>query len=793
MSFTFESTRVQRPQVAPTTSNPGATYRFAHRRLNLDGQHSLWREGPTTLLPADLTPESYGDTYLKDEFVMSEDNGVTWQIVTAAANHTGTLTVSAFNAGWSVTTDTDNQQSFLNSATLGTFSATESPSREFYLVNQGSSVATLSFNIIDTVTELIATQYSGQVQLALEGVFFSSGNGNPNTTYNQTLLWATPPQSLNAFSVAFPNLAFIKFTLTLTNFPQGGIQSSSVDFGLEFVANATKFPIGLDHVWLKGTRLIDAQAGFLTDLITTPSSNNLEVAPFAVNINGTAYYQAATLTFLRTPGGSTNYRLQATSESVTQIVESTEALPLNAISLATFDFDGTTVSNIIYIAPIRTVDYGKLVDATIARGRFISINASGEPSLATSAAETIGVSLFTDSGYYTRSGLVWLESSAAISVGDFLEPNGSGLAATASSGPAIALSAATGSGQFILADFRAASGGSGGGGGSPTLGSLIDVDLITNPPTDQQALIYDLASNLWIPGSVAAGGGRGGIDTIYAAKKLAGETLTSSASAIDITGINDETYDYIEIDLSLRSDRAARDFPTISLNGDTTGSNYARHFINNDGTSLSSIESSGVNTIFGIPGTTSPANYFGSAKIKILDPSSTSKFKTIEIYGLIPNEGSNTLNRIGSIVWQSTAAITSVNIGLAFNFIAGSQYTAKGYKEFQFSGSSTQIKNEPGTAYTLQLSDAGANNLLELEDAVAVILTVPDNATVAFPIGSTIPFIQQGAGRVAVLPGLGVTVNSADSHLLTRTQYSAARLIKRATNEWTLIGDIAAI
>jgi hypothetical protein len=40
-----------------------------------------------------------------------------------------------------------------------------------------------------------------------------------------------------------------------------------------------------------------------------------------------------------------------------------------------------------------------------------------------------------------------------------------------------------------------------------SLDDLNDVDTSTTPPTDQQALLYDDASGLWIPGDVAAGGG----------------------------------------------------------------------------------------------------------------------------------------------------------------------------------------------------------------------------------------------------------------------------------------------
>lgn len=42
------------------------------------------------------------------------------------------------------------------------------------------------------------------------------------------------------------------------------------------------------------------------------------------------------------------------------------------------------------------------------------------------------------------------------------------------------------------------------------LDDLTDVDTATTPPTDGQALIWDDASSLWIPGDVASGGGGGG-------------------------------------------------------------------------------------------------------------------------------------------------------------------------------------------------------------------------------------------------------------------------------------------
>lgn len=95
-----------------------------------------------------------------------------------------------------------------------------------------------------------------------------------------------------------------------------------------------------------------------------------------------------------------------------------------------------------------------------------------------------------------------------------------------------------------------------------------------------------------------------------------------------------------------------------------------------------------------------------------------------------------------------------------------------------------------GTTYTPVLTDAG--KVVTLTNGSAITVTVPTNATTAFPVGTQITFAQTGAGKVTFAGAVGVTVYSADSFLSLRTQYSSGTLIKTATNTWLLIGDIAA-
>lgn len=99
------------------------------------------------------------------------------------------------------------------------------------------------------------------------------------------------------------------------------------------------------------------------------------------------------------------------------------------------------------------------------------------------------------------------------------------------------------------------------------------------------------------------------------------------------------------------------------------------------------------------------------------------------------------------------------------------------------------INAQTGTTYTLVASDK--NKLVTLSNASSITLTVPTNASVAYSTGSIINIQQIGAGQVTVAGAGGVTVTSTPG-LKLRAQYSAASLIKTATDSWTLIGDLSA-
>jgi hypothetical protein len=98
---------------------------------------------------------------------------------------------------------------------------------------------------------------------------------------------------------------------------------------------------------------------------------------------------------------------------------------------------------------------------------------------------------------------------------------------------------------------------------------------------------------------------------------------------------------------------------------------------------------------------------------------------------------------------------------------------------------SLTLNAQTGTTYTLVLTDNG--KLITLSNASAIAVTVPTNASVAFPIGSQILLNQLGVGQVTV-SGASVTFNSKNG-LKTSGQYAVICLIKIATDTWVLSGD----
>jgi hypothetical protein len=101
---------------------------------------------------------------------------------------------------------------------------------------------------------------------------------------------------------------------------------------------------------------------------------------------------------------------------------------------------------------------------------------------------------------------------------------------------------------------------------------------------------------------------------------------------------------------------------------------------------------------------------------------------------------------------------------------------------------------QTGTSYTTVLNDNG--QIVTMNNASANTLSIPTNASVAYPIGTQINVLQIGAGQTTIQ-----AVTSGTTSILStgataaapkiRARYGMATCIKAATDTWYVVGDIA--
>jgi hypothetical protein len=90
-------------------------------------------------------------------------------------------------------------------------------------------------------------------------------------------------------------------------------------------------------------------------------------------------------------------------------------------------------------------------------------------------------------------------------------------------------------------------------------------------------------------------------------------------------------------------------------------------------------------------------------------------------------------------------------------------------------------------SHVLELVDS--NSLIRMNVGAANTVTVPLNASVAFPIGTQVHVTQTGAGTTSFLAAGGVTLDTPET-LNLRKQDSTASIVKVATDQWLVLGDL---
>lgn len=161
-------------------------------------------------------------------------------------------------------------------------------------------------------------------------------------------------------------------------------------------------------------------------------------------------------------------------------------------------------------------------------------------------------------------------------------------------------------------------------------------------------------------------------------------TLGSAQATITFSSIP-STYKHLQLRMIARSSGSGGSFVNVKVNGDTTGSNYARHILYGDGggsAGAASSTGSTVTNIGKIADASNSASIFGTFVLDILDYQNTSKNKTFRSLGGYDANGSGEVD-FNSILWMnSSTAISSITLTeySGYNFTANSQFALYGIK-----------------------------------------------------------------------------------------------------------------
>jgi hypothetical protein len=157
---------------------------------------------------------------------------------------------------------------------------------------------------------------------------------------------------------------------------------------------------------------------------------------------------------------------------------------------------------------------------------------------------------------------------------------------------------------------------------------------------------------------------------------LATATGTGSNSSITFSSIP-QTYQHLQIRAIVKTDSGTTlGVGNLAFNGDG-GTNYTRHRLYGDGTSVVADSSLGASSIVGAAwGAGSPSgstNIVGPSIIDIHDYASTTKNKVIRSVGARNYADSNGFIQLLSGLWLNTNAITSIT----FTITGGSNFTSQ--------------------------------------------------------------------------------------------------------------------
>lgn len=137
----------------------------------------------------------------------------------------------------------------------------------------------------------------------------------------------------------------------------------------------------------------------------------------------------------------------------------------------------------------------------------------------------------------------------------------------------------------------------------------------------------------------------------------------------------------------------------------------------------------------------------------------------------------------GDVTTSGTQTLTNKTLDLSANTVTVDGTNAVGFRGVP--------QNSQSVAYTLVLGDAGKHILHPSADTTARTFTIPANSSVAFPIGTSVTFINQNAGGVITIAITTDTMRLAGAGTTGSRTLAAngiATAVKVTSTEWIISG-----
>ena len=167
-------------------------------------------------------------------------------------------------------------------------------------------------------------------------------------------------------------------------------------------------------------------------------------------------------------------------------------------------------------------------------------------------------------------------------------------------------------------------------------------------------MLNTLAGIIASSGGAAAGGSYESIATVTVG--------AGGSSTVDFTSIAG-TYQHLQVRYLARGTFSGNEIAIrMRLNSDT-GSNYARHLLEGDGSTAAAYATASGNlmALGSIPAATGTASAFGGGVVDLLDYANTNKYKTSRALTGQDRNGAGTID-LASSLWMNTAAVTSITL-----------------------------------------------------------------------------------------------------------------------------------